>query len=112
QGVHIDVLKPGDGKTFPKRGDRVVITYIGRDDRGRQFDSTDDHGCPFETEIGTGKVIKGWDQGIMRLSKGQKAVLTISSDLAYGSEGYPPVIYPNATLIFEIELLDVIPKRC
>ncbi|KAJ3564719.1 hypothetical protein NP233_g8112 [Leucocoprinus birnbaumii] len=110
--VEHQVTQPGDGVTFPRKGDKVKFHYVGKDSAGKEFDNTyTDHDRPFETEIGTGKVIQGWDQGIMKLSKGEKARLTITPDLAFGSEGMPPVIPANATLIFDIWLLDITPRR-
>ncbi|KAG9026497.1 FK506 binding protein proline rotamase rapamycin-binding protein [Tulasnella sp. JGI-2019a] len=72
-----------------------------------KFDSSRDRGKPFITEIGVGDVIQGWDEGVLKLSLGQKAILTCSPDYAYGPEGSPPVIPPNATLKFEVELLKI-----
>ncbi|KAH7885295.1 hypothetical protein F5I97DRAFT_1884329 [Phlebopus sp. FC_14] len=106
-GVTIDTLSPGDGIHFPKAGDKVTIHYVGTLLDGKKFDSSRDRGTPFETEIGVGKVIKGWDEGVPQLSLGQKAVLTASPDFAYGSRGFPPVIPPNSTLKFEVELLKI-----
>ncbi|KAF9449330.1 hypothetical protein P691DRAFT_728143 [Macrolepiota fuliginosa MF-IS2] len=106
-GVQRTTLRVGDKETRPTKGDRVVIHYIGRDERGKEFDNTYKRNMPFETEIGTGKVIRGWDEGIIRMTVGEKALLTISPELAYGSEGYPPMIYPNSTLTFEIELIEI-----
>ncbi|KAG2129120.1 peptidyl-prolyl cis-trans isomerase [Suillus clintonianus] len=79
-GVSIETIIPGDGKTFPKRGDSVTIHYVGTLDNGTVFDSSRDRKDPFVTQIGVGKVIKGWDEGVPQLSLGQKAILTASSD--------------------------------
>lgn len=106
-GVSIETIIPGDGKTFPKRGDTVTIHYVGTLDNGTVFDSSRDRKDPFVTQIGVGKVIKGWDEGVPQLSLGQKAYLTASSDFAYGSRGFPPVIPPHSTLKFEVELLKI-----
>ncbi|KAG5644129.1 FK506 binding protein proline rotamase rapamycin-binding protein [Asterophora parasitica] len=106
-GVTIETLSPGDGVSFPKKGDRVTIHYVGTLLDGSKFDSSRDRGQPFETDIGVGKVIKGWDEGVPQLSLGQKAVLTATPDYAYGSRGFPPVIPANATLKFEVELLKI-----
>ncbi|CDO75626.1 hypothetical protein BN946_scf184840.g9 [Trametes cinnabarina] len=107
-GVTVDVITPGDGKTFPRKGDRVKIHYVGTLLDGKKFDSSRDRGQPFETEIGVGKVIKGWDEGVPQLSLGEKAILTATPDYAYGARGFPPVIPPNSTLRFEVELLEII----
>ncbi|KAI8985018.1 peptidyl-prolyl cis-trans isomerase [Trametes punicea] len=107
-GVTVEVITPGDGKTFPRKGDRVKIHYVGTLLDGKKFDSSRDRGAPFETEIGVGKVIKGWDEGVPQLSLGEKAILTATPDYAYGARGFPPVIPPNSTLQFEVELLEII----
>ncbi|KAF4567734.1 FK506 binding protein proline rotamase rapamycin-binding protein [Pleurotus pulmonarius] len=106
-GVTIETLSPGDGVHFPQKGDKVTIHYVGTLLDGKKFDSSRDRGMAFETEIGTGKVIKGWDEGVQRLSVGQKAILTCTPDYAYGSRGFPPGIPPNSTLRFEVELLRI-----
>ncbi|KAJ7259811.1 hypothetical protein C8J57DRAFT_1339201 [Mycena rebaudengoi] len=106
-GVNVEILTPGDGVTFPKKGDTVTIHYHGTLTDGSKFDSSRDRNDPFKTEIGVGKVIKGWDEGVPQLSLGTKAVLTVTPDYGYGSRGFPPVIPPNSTLIFEVELLKI-----
>ncbi|KAG9124894.1 FK506 binding protein proline rotamase rapamycin-binding protein [Ceratobasidium sp. 392] len=106
-GVQVERISPGDGKTFPKKGDTVQIHYVGTLTNGKKFDSSRDRGSPFETQIGVGGVIKGWDEGVPQLSLGEKATLTITPDYGYGADGYPPVIPPNSTLIFEVELLKI-----
>ncbi|KAI0711598.1 hypothetical protein C8Q76DRAFT_797876 [Earliella scabrosa] len=107
QGVTVESITPGDGKNFPRRGDKVTIHYVGTLLDGKKFDSSRDRGAPFETEIGVGKVIKGWDEGVPQLSLGEKAILTATPDYAYGARGFPPVIPPNSTLKFEVELLKI-----
>jgi len=106
-GVTIEHISPGDGKNFPKKGDKVQIHYVGTLLSGEKFDSSRDRGEPFQTEIGVGKVIKGWDEGVPQLSLGQRAYLIATPDYAYGSRGFPPVIPPNSTLKFEVELLKI-----
>ncbi|KAF5338181.1 hypothetical protein D9758_014713 [Tetrapyrgos nigripes] len=106
-GVTVESLCPGDGKNFPQKGDRVQIHYVGTLLDGKKFDSSRDRGSPFITEIGVGKVIKGWDEGVVKLSIGQKAVLVCTPDFAYGARGFPPVIPPNAILRFEVELIKI-----
>nr|GAT45057.1 peptidyl-prolyl cis-trans isomerase [Mycena chlorophos] len=66
QGVTVEILKPGDGSTYPKKGDIVTIHYVGTLDDGYKFDSSVDRQKPFQTEIGVGKVIKGWDEGVWK----------------------------------------------
>jgi FK506-binding protein 1 len=104
-GVEIKSIAPGDGLTFPKKGDKVTMHYVGTLEDGTKFDSSRDRNKPFVTEIGVGKVIKGWDEGVPKLSLGQKALLIATPDYAYGARGFPPVIPANATLRFEVELL-------
>lgn len=101
----IEDLKIGNGKTV-KSGDTVVIHYNGTLEDGTKFDSSYDRNQPFETKIGVGQVIKGWDQGVVGMKIGGKRKLTIPYQLAYGENGYGP-IPPKATLIFEVELVDI-----
>ncbi|KAG8774682.1 hypothetical protein FRC12_001868 [Ceratobasidium sp. 428] len=110
-GVEIERISPGDGKTFPKPGDKVKIHYVGTLADGSKFDSSRDRGSPFQTQIGVGRVIKGWDEGVPQLSLGEKAKLTITPDYGYGARGHPPVIPGNSTLCFEVELLGVEPNN-
>eukprot|EP00160_Parvularia_atlantis_P008221 Unigene1747_Nuclearia_a/m.5373 Unigene1747_Nuclearia_a/g.5373 ORF Unigene1747_Nuclearia_a/g.5373 Unigene1747_Nuclearia_a/m.5373 type:complete len:130 (-) Unigene1747_Nuclearia_a:168-557(-) len=109
-GVTRKVLKDGDSTTYPKKGDTVVMHYVGTLRDGKKFDSSRDRKEPFRTKIGVGQVIKGWDEGVPQMSLGEKAVLDISWDYAYGEKGYPGLIPPKSDLIFEVELLQIIPK--
>ncbi|KAF9356207.1 FK506 binding protein proline rotamase rapamycin-binding protein [Mortierella sp. AD094] len=106
-GVTKTTITPGDGANFPKVGDTVTIHYVGTLADGSKFDSSRDRGDAFVTQIGVGRVIKGWDEGVPQLSLGEKAVLSITSDYGYGPRGYPPVIPANAHLNFEVELLKI-----
>ncbi|KAF9429837.1 FK506-binding protein 1A [Podila epigama] len=106
-GVTKTVITPGDGATFPKTGDTVVMHYVGTLEDGSKFDSSRDRGKPFETPIGVGRVIRGWEEGVPQMSLGEKAVLRITSDYGYGPRGYPPIIPGGATLIFEVELIAI-----
>ena len=107
-GFQVDTIVPGDGKTFPKPGDTVDMHYVGKlQSNGNKFDSSRDRGQPFRTRIGVGQVIRGWDEGVQQLSLGQKANLICSPDYAYGARGFPPIIPPNSTLVFEVELLAI-----
>jgi len=106
-GVTVDTIKEGDASTFPKPGQTVVVHYTGTLTDGKKFDSSRDRGSPFKFKLGKGEVIKGWDEGVAQMSIGQRAKLTCSPDYAYGPKGYPGVIPPNATLIFDVELLRV-----
>ena len=106
-GVEKTVSREGDGSTFPKQGDRLTMHYTGKLADGTKFDSSVDRGQPFSFTIGVGQVIKGWDEGVMQMSLGEAAVLKISSDYGYGAAGAGGVIPPNATLIFDVELLNI-----
>ncbi|KAJ1504893.1 FK506 binding protein proline rotamase rapamycin-binding protein [Coelomomyces lativittatus] len=106
-GVEKTIVQPGDGKTFPKKGDKVTVHYTGTLENGKKFDSSKDRNKPFETNIGVGQVIKGWDEGIPQMSLGESAILKITSDYAYGANGVPGVIPPNSTLNFEVQLLKI-----
>eukprot|EP00940_MAST-03C_sp_MAST-3C-sp2_P001217 g1217.t1 len=106
-GVEKVTSKEGDGKTFPKKGDRLTMHYTGTLTDGTKFDSSVDRGTPFSFVIGVGQVIRGWDEGVMQMSLGEKATLKISSDYGYGARGAGGVIPPNADLNFEVELLKI-----
>ena len=96
----------GEGES-PKPGKSVSVHYTGTLEDGTKFDSSFDSGRPLTFRIGTGAVISGWDEGIMTMKVGGKRRLIIPSQLGYGAQGRPPKIPPNATLIFEVELLGV-----
>ena len=106
-GVDVQHTQEGDGANFPKKGQTVVMHYTGTLKDGKKFDSSRDRGKPFETKIGVGQVIKGWDVGVPQISVGGKAILTISPDYGYGANGVPGTIPPNATLIFDVELIAI-----
>jgi len=106
QELKIEVLQEGTGEEA-KNGDNVSVHYVGTLEDGTKFDSSIDRGTPFSFDLGAGKVIKGWDLGVLGMKIGEKRKLTIPSDLAYGDDGIPNVIPPKATLIFEVELLDI-----
>jgi FKBP-type peptidyl-prolyl cis-trans isomerase len=105
-GIQYQVLKSGEGTT-PKESDQVTVHYRGTLVDGRQFDSSYDRGAP--TSFGVDQVIDGWTQVLQKMKVGDKWKVVIPSELAYGEDGFPPVIGPNATLVFEIELLGVEP---
>lgn len=105
--TQIEILQQGNGTVFPKPGDLVTIHYTGTLENGKKFDSSRDKGKPFQCTIGVGQVIKGWDSGIPQLSVGTRAKLTIPGHEAYGPRGFPGLIPPNATLLFDVELIGV-----
>jgi peptidylprolyl isomerase len=91
----------------PKSGQKVVVQYVGTLADGTKFDSSYDHGAPFDFVLGQHAVIQGWDEGVATMKPGGKRKLICPPDLAYGPNGNPPVIPPNATLTFVVELLRV-----
>ncbi|KXZ45013.1 hypothetical protein GPECTOR_59g620 [Gonium pectorale] len=106
-GVEKKIEKAGDQATYPKPGQKVTVHYTGTLTNGKQFDSSRTRGQPFVFTIGRGQVIRGWDEGVATMSVGERAILTISPDYGYGAAGAAGVIPPNATLIFDVELLSV-----
>jgi FKBP-type peptidyl-prolyl cis-trans isomerase len=102
----IEELTVGNG-TEAQSGKKVSVHYTGTLTDGKKFDSSHDRGQPFSFTLGAGQVIKGWDEGVAGMRTGGKRKLTIPPHLGYGARGFPPVIPPNATLVFEVELLDV-----
>ena len=105
QELEIEILKEGTGEEA-KNNNKVTVHYTGTLENGIKFDSSLDRGDPFVFTLGIGQVIKGWDQGVLGMKVGEKRKLTIPSELGYGSRG-AGLIPPNATLIFEVELLEV-----
>merc|ERR1711909_200733 len=103
-GVDKEVIKAGDGANFPPKGCTVQVHYTGTLTNGTKFDSSRDRGKMFEFKLGQGQVIKGWDEGVAQMTKGERAKLTCSADYAYGSRGFPGLIPPNSTLVFDVEL--------
>lgn len=91
----------------PSPGKQVTVHYTGTLENGTKFDSSVDRGQPFTFVIGVGGVIKGWDEGVMTMKVGGKRKLIIPGNLGYGQAGSPPKIPSNATLLFDVELLDV-----
>lgn len=104
-GLKYTDIVVGTGVT-PTRGQTVTVHYTGKLENGRQFDSSVDKGVPSDFRIGVGSVIKGWDEGLMTMKVGGKRKLVVPGPLAYPA-GRPPDIPPNATLVFDVELLGV-----
>ncbi len=105
-GLTIEDLTVGAGATATA-GQKVKVHYTGWLTNGTKFDSSKDRGDPFEFPLGGGRVIKGWDEGVQGMKIGGKRKLTIPPGLGYGARGAGGVIPPNATLVFEVELLAV-----
>jgi FKBP-type peptidyl-prolyl cis-trans isomerase FkpA len=104
-GLKYAVLKPGDGPEA-KEEQNVFVHYTGwLQSNGKKFDSSLDRGEPIEFPLGHGAVIKGWEEGVLGMKVGEQRQLVIPPKLAYGPEGRPPVIPPNSTLIFDVELV-------
>lgn len=109
-GLKYDDVKVGGG-TQASKGKTVSVHYTGWLDekgvKGKKFDSSQDHGQPFQFHLGSGEVIRGWDEGVAGMKVGGKRILMIPSKLGYGERGAGGAIPPNANLIFEVELLEV-----
>jgi peptidylprolyl isomerase len=110
-GLEYEVLQEGTGKS-PQKGDRISVHYTGwldeNGEKGKKFDSSVDRGQPFVFTVGVGQVIRGWDEGLLLMKEGEKRRLIIPADLAYGSRSVGAIIPANATLIFDVELIEVL----
>ena len=105
-GLKYTTLKAGKGST-PKQGQTVFVHYIGTLTNGKKFDSSRDRGEPFSFKLGEGRVIPGWDEALSTMKVGDRRKLIIPPKLGYGAAGAGGVIPPNATLIFDVELLKI-----
>ncbi len=106
QNMKIEVLKEGSGEPS-KTGDLVTVHYVGTLENGVKFDSSVDRGTPFSFTLGQNRVIQGWELGVLGMKAGEKRKLTIPPELGYGERGAGAIIPPNATLIFQVELLKI-----
>ncbi|MBL4716232.1 MAG: hypothetical protein COC01_04195 [Bacteroidetes bacterium] len=106
-GLNYIITEEGEGNKA-EQGQVVKVHYAGRFLDGKIFDSSYDRGEPIDFPLGQGKVIKGWDEGLALLNEGAKATLIIPSHLAYGPNGIPNTIPPSATLIFDVELVEIL----
>lgn len=105
-GFTLQTVKQGNGQK-PRAGQNVSVHYTGTLTNGKKFDSSRDRGRLFQFRLGQGEVIRGWDEGVAQMSKGERATLTCPPDYAYGSESVGNGLIPaNSTLIFDVELID------
>lgn len=105
--LKIEKTGEGTGDRVTKKGDTISVHYTGTLTDGTKFDSSVDRGTPFSFTVGGGQVIAGWDQGLLDMKVGEKRRLTIPASLGYGARGAGNVIPPNATLIFDVELISI-----
>ncbi|OGZ63304.1 MAG: peptidylprolyl isomerase [Candidatus Staskawiczbacteria bacterium RIFCSPLOWO2_01_FULL_37_25b] len=104
--MKIETLQEGAGEGA-KAGDKVTVNYVGALEDGVKFDSSINRGQPFTFTLGQNSVIQGWEQGLLGMKPGEKRKLTIPPELAYGEQGAGGVIPPNATLIFEVDMISI-----
>ncbi len=105
-GLQYQDIVVGEGAT-PQKGQNVIVHYVGTLESGQKFDSSRDRGQPFEFKLGVGQVIAGWDEALSTMKVGGRRMLIIPSNLAYGNRSVGSIIPANATLVFDVELIDV-----
>jgi peptidylprolyl isomerase len=105
-GLRYRIFKEGTGPK-PEKGDKVKVHYTGKLTDGTVFDSSKGRG-PFEFKVGTGQVIRGWDEGVVDMKVGEVRELVIPPNLGYGSRGAGNLIPPDSTLVFEVEMLEIV----
>ena len=105
ENISIEVLFPGDNERFPLKGEIICCHYTSYLADGTEFDSSRHRGHHFEFVLGSGQVIKGWDRAVLKMSFGERAMVSVSPKYAYGSRGLPPIIKPHSALRFDIELI-------
>lgn len=105
-GIRYVVLQPGTGET-PKPGDKIAVLYVGKLLNGTVFDQATEKDKAFTFRVARDQVIQGWDQIFQQIKVGEKRIVIIPGELAYGTRGQPPKIPRNATLVFEVELLEI-----
>mmetsp|Transcript_18387 Transcript_18387/g.17700 ORF Transcript_18387/g.17700 Transcript_18387/m.17700 type:complete len:110 (+) Transcript_18387:146-475(+) len=103
--VKVEIKKAGDGVNYPMKGKTVTIHYSGYLPDGTRFDSSRDRGKPFKFKLGASQVVPGLDLGVVQLSIGERANLTIPEHLAWGAKGFPGLIPPRTNLTFDVELI-------
>ena len=106
--TYLTLTEPDPNAPMVEVGDKLVVNYEGKLTDGTIFDSSFDRGTPFDLQIGVGQVIQGWDKGLIGMRKGEVRELTIAPELGYGSRGSGADIPPNATLIFKVEIVDIV----
>lgn len=105
-GLEYEEIQEGTGAS-PAKGQTAVVHYVGTLTNGKKFDSSRDRGQPFSFRVGVGEVIQGWDEGVASMKVGGIRKMTIPSALGYGARGAGGVIPPHATLVFEVELIEI-----
>ncbi|KAG5189353.1 FKBP-type peptidyl-prolyl cis-trans isomerase 4 [Tribonema minus] len=103
--VTVEILVAGDGVNYPRKGQMVTVHYTAYLDDGTQFDSSRERGKPFKFKLGSEQVVPGLDEGAAQLSIGERAKITMPPSMAYGAKGFPGLVPPNSTLVFDMELI-------